>query len=449
MLARTDGSNVIPTQKIAAEVLERIEREKISAKEALRQKFSGIEIDYKVRGSIHAYVFETLKRRNLIDFILKKALGFRNLKTINPFLRNLLRIAIYEMFFKNVHPALATDSAVRIAKEISDKAAAFVNAILRNAEKIDVEKELEGVKRKSIRKYLALKYYHPEWFIKFAEKIVDDVEQLLIANLKQTMYIRANTLRKSAENVRRYLERNDVIVEDTVLPEVFKVLAYKRPPTTLEGYERDFVIQDLASCLVSHALNPEKGDVIVDLAAAPGSKTSHIAALMENRGSIIAVDNSSERIEKMKARLKRLGVKNVKVYKADGVKFRAEADKVLVDAPCSSTGALRNYPSIKWRFDYNLFRKTVILQRKMLENSSRIAEDVIYSTCSITFEENEGNLLKLLSIFKIENLDLGFGTAGIRKYKGKVFPYAEKVVRLYPHMHDTAGFFISKLRTKT
>ncbi len=441
MLACTNGGNLIPTQKIAAEILERVERDRTSAKEVIRQRLSNLN-DYKIRGSIHAYVFEVLKRRNFIDFILQKAQRFRNLNAINPFIRNLLRVAIYEMFFKNVHPALATDSAVRIAKEVSAKSASFVNAILRNAEKIDVEKELEEVRKKSRRNYLALKYYHPEWFLKFVEGVVGDVEQLLIANLKQTTYIRVNTLRKSPENLRRYLERNEIVVEETILPEVFKVLAYKKPPTLLDSYERDFVIQDLASCLVSHALNPEIGDVIVDLAAAPGSKTSHIAALMENKGCIIAVDNSKERLKRMRERLKRLGVKNVKIFLADGVKFKAEADKVLLDPPCSSTGALRNYPSIKWRFDYELFRKTIILQRKMLRNAYRIADEVVYSTCSITFEENEGNLLKLLDLFKIEDLNINFGSAGIRKYKGKIFPYAEKVIRFYPHIHDTAGFFI-------
>ncbi len=439
--------DMIYTQELAAEVLEIVENTKLSEKEAMKKCLKGKIKDYKIWGSVHAYVFEVLKRKNLIDLIIQKSSGI-NPRVINPFLRNLLRVAVYEIFFKNVHPALATDSAVRIAKKINEKAAAFVNAVLRKAENVRIEKELEKIRKTNRRRYLSLKYFHPEWFIKLAEKVVDNVEDLLIANLKQTVYVRANTLRKSPENVRRYLEKNGVIVEGTILPEVFKVLSYEKPLTTLDGHDKDFVIQDLASCLVSYALSPENDEVIVDLAAAPGSKTSHLAALMENRGKIIAVDNSKERINRMKARLKRLGVKNVKVYLADGVKFRAEADKVLVDAPCSSTGALRNYPSIKWRFSYELFRKTILLQRKMLRNAARIGEIVVYSTCSITFDENEGNLLKLLDVFKVEDTNLNFGDIGIRKYRNKIFPHADRVVRLYPHIHDTAGFFISKLKSK-
>ncbi|WP_457591762.1 RsmB/NOP family class I SAM-dependent RNA methyltransferase [Geoglobus sp.] len=445
MLARPDGGDVVPTQKLAAEVLQIVEESTISAKEALRRYFLGRDVDYKIRGSVHAYVFEVLKRRNLIDFILQKALGFRNLSSITPFIRNLLRVGVYEMHFKGVHPALATDSAVRIAREVSSKSAGFVNAILRNAEKVDVEHELEKIRKSSRRKYLALKYFHPEWYVRLAEKTVPDYEELLIANLRQTIYVRANTIRKSPENVRRMLEKQGVVLEETPLDEVFRVVSYDRPPAILDGYDRDFVIQDLASCLVTHALSPEPGERIVDLAAAPGSKTSHMAAMMENRGRIVAVDNSKERVERMKARLRKLGVRNVEIRVADGVRFRETADKVLIDAPCSSTGSIRNYPSVKWRYSPQKFQALLRVQRAMLRNSARIADEVIYSTCSITFEENEGNLMKLSDVFRIERLNLGVGVAGIRRYRGRVFPHAEKVVRLYPHIHDTAGFFISKL----
>jgi len=446
MLARSDGSDVIPTQKLASEVLVLVEENTISVKEALRRYFEGKNLDYKIRGSVHAYAFEVLKRRNFIDFILEKSLGFRNLSTIKPFIRNLLRIGVYEMYFKGVHPALATDSAVRIAKEISEKSASFVNAILRNAEKVDVEREMRRVKRESRTRYLALKYFHPEWYVRIVERVVEDCEELLKANLRQTTYIRANTLRKSPENVVRLLEKQDVTVEETPLPEVFKVVSYRKPLAILEGYERDFVIQDLASCLVSRALDPQPDEVIADLASAPGSKTSHISAMMENRGRIIAVDNSAERAERMRVRMKRLGVKNVEIHVSDGTKFNAKADKVLLDVPCSSTGSVRSYPSVKWRFDRKKFQSLLKLQQAFLQNSAKIGEEVVYSTCSITFEENEGNLLSTRDIFDVIKLRLPLGIHGIRKYGKRSFKDYKKVVRLYPHIHDTAGFFISKLQ---
>jgi len=132
----------------------------------------------------------------------------------------------------------------------------------------------------------------------------------------------------------------------------------------------------------------------------------------------------------------------------DGAKFRYEADKVLLDAPCSSTGSVRNYPSVKWRYSPKKFQSLLRLQRRMLENASKIAENVVYATCSITFEENEGNLIKLNDLFNIERLELPIGAPGIKKYGKRVFDFADRVVRLYPHLHNTSGFFISKLSVK-
>ncbi len=448
MSSRSDGCDVIPTQKLAAEVLTAVEKNSISAKSALREYFREIDVDYRVRGSVHAYVFEVLKRRNFLDFILERALGFRNLNKVDSFIRNLLRIGVYEMYFKGVPPPLATDSAVRIAVEVNPRAGSFVNAILRNAENVDVDRELEKIRRTSRKKYIALKYFHPEWYVEIAKKVTSSYEDLLIANLSTVTYIRVNTLRISPENAIRNLEKQEVVLEETVLPDVFRVISYRKPLTILDGYDRDFVIQDLASCLVSSALNPEPGDVIVDLASAPGSKTSHISAIMENRGRIIAVDNSKERMERMKIRLKRLGVKNVVFVVHDGAYFKYSADKVLLDAPCSSTGSVRNYPSVKWRYSPKKFKSFLRLQRAMIRNSLTIADEIIYSTCSITFEENEGNLTRLREIAGVRNLDLPMGVPGIRKYGIQTFNDADRVVRLYPHLHDTSGFFISRLFPK-
>jgi|Deesub1362A_J573_1020465.scaffolds.fasta_scaffold00079_30 16S rRNA (cytosine967-C5)-methyltransferase len=461
MLARPDGSDVIVyTQEIAAEVLKRLEEEIISEKEALRQRFLREDYDYKIRGSVHAYVMETAKRLNTIDFILQKALRFRGIQDIDPFIRNLLRVGIYEMFYKGIHPALATDSCVRVARlRKGNNAARLVNAVMRNAEKVNLERELERLKAKNRRKYLALRYFHPEWFVELAEKLfgnVEDIENIMAANLQQTVYVRANTLKASEERVKKYLDKEGVILEETFLPEVFKVVAYNKPPAILEGHKEGlYVIQDFASCLVARTLNPKPGETVLDIAAAPGSKTSHIAALMENRGKIIAVDNSRERLERMKARMKVLGVQNVEYVCADGAEYNIGykeynrmVDKVLIDPPCSSTGSLRNYPSVKWRYDKKKYIATVKLQQRMLKNAFKNLEAggvAVYSTCSITFEENEENILQALETFKLGDAYIGFGSPGISEFNGKRFPYADKVVRTYPHIHDTAGFFIAKL----
>ncbi len=441
---------MIYTQEIAAEVLSIIDKTNLSEKEALKRCI-GDDLDYKIRSSIHAYVFETEKRKNIIDFIIKMCL--KGKRDLDPLFKNLLRIGIYEMHFKGVHPALATDSIVRIVKKrFDEKHASLANAVLRRAEKISLEDELEKIRNRI--KYYSLKYYHPEWFVRYAIDLIGEEEavKLMTANNeKQTIYIRVNELKSSVEAVRRYLEKNNVEISETPLFDVFKVISYEKSPAVLEWHKKGYyVIQDLASSFVAHVLSPEPDETVLDLAAAPGLKTSHIAAFMQNSGRIIAVDNSRERMERMKAKMKVLNVKNVEYKIADGSKFLAgDVDRVLIDPPCSSTGSFRNYPCIKWRFDERKYMGTIRVQRAMIKNAFRNLKEggtLVYSTCSITFDENEENVLFASRFFKIEEVKNMIGVRGIRKFRGKEFPFWDKVVRTFPHMHDCVGFFISKMK---
>lgn len=438
MSARSDGRDaVIPTQEIAARVLQLVEKEGISVKTAV-ERLAG-SYDYKIRGSVHAYAVETLKRLNAVDYFLKNSAY--NFKSLDPFIKNLLRIAVYEMKYKGVHPALATDSAVRMAKKKGFKFARLVNAILRKVEGMEI-------KISDSLRALALKYFHPEWFVEYTMQLLGEKEaiKLMMANNSApAIYIRVNELKGSIEGVVRYLENNGVSLSSTFMEEVFRVESCEKHPASLDWhFDGKYVIQDLASCFVSHAINPLPGEVILDLAAAPGIKTSHMAMLMENEGKIIAVDNSPERVERMKSKMKQLGVRNVEIKVGDGCRFSQRADKVLVDAPCSSTGIYSSQPNVKWTFSRRKFRGTLAVQRKMLKNALKNGDEVVYSTCSITFEENEGNLNRINA--EILRLETPF-SRGIKEYKGERFDYWDRVVRSFPHLHNCSGFFVAKLRS--
>ena len=445
-------SGTIPTQEIAADVLTEIDagRELLSAKEVMKRLLNS-RYSAKVRGSIHAYVMETLKRKNTIDFIINLCLRGKKVDELNPFLRNVLRVGVYEIVYKGVHPALATDSTVRIAKKrLNARAAALVNAVMRKAERVEIEKELKNL---NLITRIALKYHHPEWYVKLAFKLLGkDAVELMKANMRKTAYVRVNELKSPIESVRKYLERF-CEVEETVLPYVFKVENWKKHPSTLEWHdEGKFVVQDVASAIAAHVLSPEPGDFVVDLAAAPGIKTSQLAMLMENRGKIVAVDNSKSRLERMALKMKQLGVKIVECRLGDGATFMPEkkADKVLLDPPCSTTGALRNYPCVKWRFDKKKYRATVKLQKKMLENAIRVGDKILYSTCSITFDENEGNVKLFESrIERIKDRKVNrWKSCGIREFNSIKFRKWRDVARFWPHIHDCCGFFIALLSSR-
>lgn len=166
---------------------------------------------------------------------------------------------------------------------------------------------------------------------------------------------------------------------------------------------------------------------------------------MENRGEIVAVDYSYDRLIKMRERMKKLGVKNVKLVHADGQSYteKEKFDKIILDAPCSSSGTYRQFPEVKWRFNEEKIKRVISVQRNMLINAYRNLAgggEMTYSTCSIRIDENEQNVL--FAIEKgLELVDYPFewGDKGFLEIGDKVF-------RTWTHKHDCNSFFIAKLR---
>ncbi len=279
----------------------------------------------------------------------------------------------------------------------------------------------------------------------------DEAVRLLLSNNRpQRYYVRANTLKTDIDSLRDYLEENGVRTALTPVPDVLKVLEYKTPVTRLDWYkEGKFVIQDLASAYVAHVLSPEPGgERLLDLAAAPGSKTFHAAALMENKGEIVAVDYSYDRLMRMKEKAKVLGVKNVRFVHADGQSFRDKKkfDKIILDAPpCSSSGTYRQFPEVKWRFDEAKIKKIISVQRNMLRNAYenlREGGEMTYSTCSIRIDEDEENVLFAISRVGLELADYPFSWGGDHGF----LEIGDKVFRAWTHRHDCNSFFIAKLK---
>ncbi|CAB49816.1 RsmB/NOP family class I SAM-dependent RNA methyltransferase [Pyrococcus abyssi] len=442
----------VSLHEIIADALTLVEEKELSSKHALERIFKRVEGKDKetARGIAHAYVFEIEKWRAKIDFILNSVLRGSKVEDLDLYLANLLRIGTFEMKFKGVNPAIATDSVVRVVKEKFDLTKAkFANAILREVEKFNVEKALRKLKEKDRIEWLSVRFSHPRWYVEYIIDMLgyDEAVRLLLSNLRpQRYYVRVNTLKADIDKVRRYLEENGVRVALTPVDDVLKVLDYEKPVTRLEWHRKGyFVIQDLASAYVAHVLNPEPGERVLDLAAAPGSKTFHAAALMENKGEIVAVDYSYDRLMKMKERMKRLGVKNVKLVHADGQSFidREGFEKIILDAPCSSSGTYRQFPEVKWRFDEEKIKRVISVQRNMLLNAYRNLRsggEMTYSTCSIRIDENEENVIFALEKgFEIVDYPFEWGDKGFLEI-------GEKVFRAWTHKHDCNSFFIAKLR---
>ncbi|AEK73352.1 tRNA/rRNA cytosine-C5-methylase [Thermococcus sp. 4557] len=210
----------------------------------------------------------------------------------------------------------------------------------------------------------------------------------------------------------------------------------------LESFKEGlFYAQSLPSMVVAHVLEPSEEELIVDMAAAPGGKTSHIAQLMQNRGEIIAMDKSKNRLKKMEEELKRLGVKNVKPIHMDSRKLPElgiEADRILLDAPCTALGIRPKLWESRTPKD---IEATARYQRHFINaaiKSLRRGGVLVYSTCTLSYEENEANVKYILGKgLKLEEQSIFIGSSGMG---------IDEVQRFYPNRHLTQGFFIARFR---
>jgi len=439
-------------QEVVEDALSLVEERELSSKHALERVFRKVtgKDREKARGLAHAYVFEIEKWRAKLDFIINTVLKGSRVEDLDPHLANFLRIGAFEIHMRGVPPAVATDSLIRVIKEeFGHSQAKFANALLRSIEEFRLDRALEELKRRDKVEWLSVRFSHPRWYVEYVVELLgysEAVHLLLSNNQPQRYYVRANTLKTDVDSLRDYLEENGVRTEKTPLPDVLKVTSYRTPVTRLDWYgEGKFVIQDLASAYVAHVLNPEPDERVLDLAAAPGSKTFHAAALMENRGQIVAVDYSYDRLMRMREKMRLLGVKNVKLVHADGQEFldREGFDRIILDAPCSSSGTYRQFPEVKWRFDEGKIKRIVSVQRNMLKNAYRnlrAGGGMTYSTCSIRTDEDEENVLFAVNKVGLELVphDFSWGDRGFIEIGDRVF-------RAWTHRHDCNSFFIAKM----
>jgi len=444
----------ISREEAAAETILLWEEEHRSLRRALRRyaEERGIE-DWQIRTAIHSLVFETVRRLNTVDYVVNQVLNQGTMEDVHTLTRNVLRVATYQILFGGGVPALVTNEAVSIVKKrAGNRLAGFCNAVLRKVQTMDVDSLLDTLPEPQ---KTALKFSVPTWMAEYAEKLLgpEEARAFFAAGLRSpTIYVRVNTLRNSIEEAVQDLKQEGFECTSVpYVPEVLRIRRGPKPVTRTNAYTRGAIyLQSLSSALVSKVLNPKPTDVLVDMCAAPGSKTTHLAQLMGNRGAIIAMDNSWVRVQELLTTLERMGVHNTHVLLASGLEppFRKDfrADGVLVDPPCSNTGVIQTRPEAKWNTPPNAARRICRVQRALLERGAGLVTPgghVVYSTCAITLEENEQLIHSFLEghpNFELTPAEPWLGTPA--------FEGLNHCQRLFPHREDSEGFFIAKLRRK-
>jgi 16S rRNA (cytosine967-C5)-methyltransferase len=439
---------------LAIETLSWIEMQKLSERLALTRTVKQLNISNAdaVRYG-YGLVCETIRRKNLIDKFVNSVLAPKTISEFTLGVQAFLRLYVYQTRIAKQWTKIDLEEAENIAK--------LVRAILGWTTLSEVEPFLGSLltrepasilKGASDEKRISLQTFSPTWFVKYCFKLFGRREA--IAFLEGSVnppptYIRLNTLRASQEKILEKLATENVKLEKVeLLKHAYKVTGTKQPLTRTASFQEGlFYIQDKASCYAAEVADPKPKMTILDVCAAPGAKTTYIAQLMQNQGLICSVDYSARRMQIWKKEVSHMGVKIAEPAIADArisLPFATEADIVILDPPCTSTGAFGKFPSAKWRLTPRSIEKMAAIQWQIINNCAEKVKTggiLTYSTCSVTVEENEmiiERFLKWHPEFSLVEINPKIGLLGLRGLP--------KCQRLYPHVHQSNGFFIAKLQ---
>lgn len=361
------------------------------------------------RRLLTALVYGVLRHWFLLEAVVGTLSRFP-LNKIQPRVRALLRLGLFQMrFLDDVPDYAAIDTTVALARQlkVSSKTVRFINGLLREYQRRhealpfpDPVDDPEG--------YLATEGALPRWFARRLLTQYPTEEVLAMAamnNIPPPLTLRVNTLKITVEEYARRLSEAGIVFHPAEeVPEALVLEGFYGSPAKLPGFEEgQFYVQDVSSMLVSHWLEPQPGETIVDLCAAPGSKSTHLAALMHNRGQIFAIDPAPRRLTMFRQNLERLGVTMVTVSEEEAEDFRfpegESADRVLVDAPCSGLGTARKHPEILLQVRESDLKTYPPLQKQLVKKGLSLLKPggvLVYSTCSLEESENAAVIQTIL-----------------------------------------------------
>lgn len=383
-----------------------------------------------------------------LDYIISK-LSKVKIKKISKPIINILRLGLYQIYYLDKIPNSAVvNESVKLAKKYGHQASAnFVNALLRNAGKKQKDDFFAEIKEEKER--LAIYYSYPEWIVDLYIKQygLERTRNILKANEEELIdCIRVNTLKITREELLEKLK--DFDVKEGRMKDIIYTTDIKRLLASEYFREGLFTVQDEAPSLVGHIINPQEGDVILDICAAPGGKTTHLAQLSNDKSKITAFELHEHRCKLIENLAQRLGIKSIEVEQHDATIFDEKLvekfDKIVADVPCSGLGVIRRKPDIKWNTKEEDIEELTQIQYKILVNASKYLKKggtLVYSTCTNNKKENDDIVNKFLEenkefkISKIDNIPEDF----IKDV------HNEGMLELAPDKNKCDGFFICKL----
>ncbi len=442
----TDGFSLDLARKSRQRAVDLLARERgssVSMHADLRAIAAEEGLESDVYSIVQFLILGVTKHRNTIDFILGRVLK-QGHKRIDLRTWNALRLEVYETRWLGVPPeklGACYPSNLLKMKDLVDKATRF-----------DLESAIGNLTHVEQTSIL---YSHPTFMVKTLFESMPESEALRLMesnNGPREYYLRANLLKTTVDGVLSQLDALGVSVQqDADMPGLFRVVDGVSTIVLSDLFRNGLVLlQDKASVFVAKVLQPKPGDTVWDTCAAPGMKTQYLWESMNGEGRLVATDASLMRVRGAANRAHLLGCEGVQWVQGDASRNPIRgADKILIDAPCTSSGILRSHPMFKWRLNKKTLFDIMSVQNKILDGvmracSNRPGTEIVYATCSLLPHEGESQIDSMLSRYKVELLEIGgVGSPG---YPG--FECSSKARRFFPQTHGTSGFFVCRFRTE-
>jgi 16S rRNA (cytosine967-C5)-methyltransferase len=437
------GQSASPARVCAFAVVRRVFEHGAYADRALHSEAAGLEA--RDRALAMALSYGTIQRRRTLDHVIARLSG-RPVSKLDPATLTALRLGVFQLLLLGgVADHAAVNESVELAKRTRPAGAGLVNAVLRRAaregravlDELGDRDPAQAAVLHSVPDWLAARWWD--------ELGADDARALLRrANEPAESAVRVNTL---------VADRDDVLsrlpVTGTAAPALPEGIVLEGPFDAHGSglFERGAIMpQSRASMLVSRVLAPEPGERVLDLCAAPGAKTTHLAALLEDRGEVVAVERHRVRADALARTCRQMHASCVRVEVADAAERRSEEryDRVLVDPPCSGLGTLQSRPDLRWRANPDSISELSALQRRILDAAARqtaAGGALVYSVCTISRTEGPDLIDGFLRDHPEFEPEDASAAGGREPAEG---PY----LQLLLHRDRTDGFFIARLRRR-
>jgi 16S rRNA (cytosine967-C5)-methyltransferase len=443
----------------------------VALDQALRQKATET---LRERRLVTELVYGCVRRQRTLDAIIDQ-FAKKNAQQQPPDLRTLLHLGLYQLrYLTQIPPSAAVDTTVELAKNNGLKGlAGFVNGLLRQyIRQLQHIQQLQDIQQQDTCdplqlpqdwvERLGILHSYPNWIIEVWRSQLPDqeVEQLCqwsnwefttseVATDLRYVDLRVNPLRSSLEAVKASIAQLGITVETVpTLPQALRLKGSVGSIPQLPGFaEGAWVVQDSSAQMVSHLLDPQPGEMIIDACAAPGGKTTHIAELMGDRGTIWACDRTESRLRKLKENQQRLGLRSIQICIGDSrsfTQFEGQADRVLLDVPCSGLGTLHRHADARWRQTLETARSLTLLQTELLNHAATWVKPggvLVYATCTLHPPENEMLIQTFLEQHPQWQIELPSPDNPAASYQTP-----EGWVKVWPHRDYIDGFFMVRLR---